>query len=67
MKGLAPGAGYLDLRGALSLEGAVGVAELGWKVAPWLTTFAEGRVEQPWIGRPSAFVGFGARAEWGGG
>lgn len=62
---LAPGAGWFDLRGVLTLDGAQAVGQVGYRIAPWLETYAEGRVTQPWGGRTSAFFGAGFRGRFG--
>jgi len=61
---LGIGRGYLELRAGVDRSGVSGVGELGWRPAPWLTTYAEGRVERPWGGQASGYAGLGLRWRW---
>ncbi len=49
----------------MTLEGAQARGAVGYRLAPWLETYAEGRVTQPWGGKVSAFVGGGIRGRFG--
>lgn len=61
---MEPGAGFLDLRAALSLDGALVRGEAGWRPYPWLATYAYGEASQSYRGPRRASLGLGARAVW---
>lgn len=64
MEKLAPGRGYLDLRGVLTPAAAAAALKVGYRPTSYLTAYAEGRLEYRWDGRPTGYAGAGVRLEF---
>lgn len=61
---LAPGSGFVDLRGVITPEAMGARLVAAWRPKTWLEAYGEASVERTRLGPFRASVGAGLRVSW---